>query len=137
MATGNLTHAGITINSVDLSDHVTAVSLEVTYDDIDVTAYGDTIRKRAAGLGDGSVSLTFLQDYAASKTYATLQPLAGTTTTIAIEPDSASATGATNPTWSCSVSVNQFMYISHSIGEAHTMDVTWPLASAITISTGA
>ena len=137
MAVGMLKDVGLTINSVDLSDHCTAVSLNVNYDDLDVTAFTHAIRQRVPGLGDGQFTATMLQNYAASKTYATIQPLAGTTTTITLEPDSGAATSATNPTWTFDVACNSFDYLTAGVGAVSTVDLSWPLASQITIDVGA
>ena len=46
--------AVLTINSVDLSDHMTSASLEQNFDDVETTAFGDTVRTRIAGLGDAT-----------------------------------------------------------------------------------
>lgn len=135
MAVGMFKDVGLTINSVDLSDHCTSVSLDVTYDDLDVTAFTHAIRQRVPGLGDGQFSATMLQSYASAKTYATIQPLAGTTTTVTLEPDSTTATAATNPTWSFDVACNSFNYLTASVGTVSTIDLSWPLASQITIAT--
>lgn len=134
MAAEVLFDASFTVNSVDLSAWCTAVSLEVTYDDIDTTAFGDTLRTRIPGLGDGSVSGSLHVDYASSATYATLQPLAGSTTTVVIKKDSG-ATSATNPSFTVTAAINQFTYINASVGELHTMDFDWPLGSSIAVAT--
>jgi len=67
--------AVLTINSVDLSDHMTSASLEINYDDVETTAFGDAVRTRIAGLGDATLNVTFNQDYAASEVDATLNGL--------------------------------------------------------------
>ena len=72
-------------------------------------------------------------DYVAMGVYATLQPLAGTTTAIIIRPDSAAAS-STNPQFGFDAAINQFSYINASVGELHTTDFDWPLASDITIT---
>ena len=36
---------GVKINTVDLSDHVTSITLNRTFDELEVTAMGDTDRK--------------------------------------------------------------------------------------------
>lgn len=135
MAVGMFKDVGLTINAVDLSDHCTAVSLEVNYDDLDVTAFTHAIRQRVPGLGDGQFTATMLQDYAAGETYATIQPLAGTTTAVTLEPDSTTATAATNPTWQFDVACNSFNYLTASVGAVSTIDLSWPLASQITTVT--
>ena len=38
-------NVGVKINSVDLSDHVTAVTINRVFDELEVTAMGDTAHK--------------------------------------------------------------------------------------------
>jgi len=83
-----LTDASVTINSVDLSDHVASVTLDITADEIEETAFGQTFKSRLGGLKDGSLSVDFHQDFAASEVDATLWPLLGTVTTFEIKPTS-------------------------------------------------
>ena len=47
MAKFVLTDASVTLNSVDLSDHVASVTLDITADEIVTTAMGDTFQSRA------------------------------------------------------------------------------------------
>lgn len=135
MAAEVLFDVSFTVNSVDLSDHCSALRLGVTWDRVDDTAFGDTLRSSIAGLGDGNVSGTLHQDYASSKTYATLQPLVGGTTSIVIIPDAGANVSATNPQFTVTASINSFDYINARVGELHAFDFDWPLNSGITVAT--
>jgi len=53
---------GVKINSVDLSDHVTSITLNRTFDELEVTAMGDTAHKFVKGLEASSVTIDFLND---------------------------------------------------------------------------
>jgi hypothetical protein len=64
MATFVLTDASVVINSVDLSDRVSSVTLSVEVDEQEDTAMGDTYRSRIGGLRDWSVDIEFHQDFA-------------------------------------------------------------------------
>ena len=66
MATFVFTDASVTINSVDLSDHVRSVTLDITAEEQDDTAMGATFRSRKGGLKEGSLSLEFNSDFAAA-----------------------------------------------------------------------
>ncbi len=77
-----LTNAYITINAVNLSDHIASVTLTTNDDVVETTAFGSTARTRVAGLGDNSVAIEFHQDYAAANVEATVYPLLGTTTAV-------------------------------------------------------
>ena len=43
-------NVGVKVNSVDLSDHVTSVTLNRSFDELEVTAMGDTGHKFVKGL---------------------------------------------------------------------------------------
>ena len=96
MAVLVLTNAYITVGGTDLSDHANTVTVNYEIDSVEVTAFGDTGHKFTGGLQNNSIEVTFHQDYAASKTEATLYPLVGTTTTVVVKPNG-STTSATNP----------------------------------------
>lgn len=134
MATFAFTNASVVINSVDLSDHVRQVTLNVQADQLDDTAMGDTFRSRIGGLKDWSVTVEFNNDFAASNVDATLWPLLGTTTTITVKPVN-TATSATNPAYSGSVLVSQVQPLGNSVGDLATTSVTWQGAGTLSRAT--
>ena len=98
MAIGASTNAQVFINSVDVSDHVHKVTVEDTRDSVDITAMGATSKAVTKGLGDAKITIELYQDFAASKTHATLQPLIGSATTVPVEVRPVNgARSATNP----------------------------------------
>lgn len=134
MATFALTDASVTIGGVNLSDHVRSVTLEVSADELEDTAMGDTYRSRIGGLKDSSWTIEFNQDFAASNVDATLFPLLGTVATIVGKPTSA-AVSATNPSYTGSALITQHSPIANGVGDLATMSVTWPGAGAVTRAT--
>ena len=92
------TDVSVTVNSVDLSDHVQSVTIDAAVTEADVTAMGDTWDLSVAGRKKVTGSITFYQDFGASSVDATVWPLVGSTTTITVRPTSATV-GATNPDW--------------------------------------
>ena len=72
-------NVGVKVNSIDLSDHVTSVTLNRSFDELEVTAMGDSGHKYVKGLEASSVTIDFLNDTAASNVLATLQAAWGTT----------------------------------------------------------
>ena len=126
--------AVLTINSVDLSDHMTSASLEINYDDVETTAFGDAVRTRIAGLGDATLNITFNLDFAASEVDATLNGLAGTATAFVFKPTSASVS-ATNPSYAGSALVTSLTAISAEVGSLSTASVSWPVSGALTRAT--
>ena len=115
MAVLALTNASISINSVALADHANSITVNYEVDSIEVTAFGDLGHKFTGGLQNNSVEIALMQDFAASNVEATIYPLVGTTTTLAIKATTA-ATSATNPLYT----------ISNTYLAAHT-----PVAGAV------
>jgi hypothetical protein len=56
MAKFVLTNASVSVNGVDLSDHVQSVTVETTRDDVEVTAMGATYKSYLGGLGDANIT---------------------------------------------------------------------------------
>ena len=124
MAITVLTNAFISINGVNLSDHVSKVTCEDTRDQVDITAMGATNKAYTKGLGDGKVTVDFFQDFAASKVHSTVQPLLGSTTGITVEvrADSA-ARSATNPAFLMTGLPFNYNMLDGSVGDASSMSV--------------
>lgn len=95
---GPFTNALVLVNAVDLSDHCRGIHTVDNKAAIDVTAMGAGYTQETKGLGTASITLDFLSDFSAGKVHATLQPLIGSTTPIAVEVRAVnSARSATNP----------------------------------------
>lgn len=124
----------VTINSVDLTDHVASVTWTETAAELETTAMGDSNVTRIGGLKDGSCSLEFHQDFAAASVYATIVALIGSTTTVEVTPTSGSLS-ATNPKRSASVLVTEVPFIDGAVSDLATISVTWPLAGPVTETT--
>ena len=126
-----LTDAKVTINSVNLSDHIASVSLSMSTDVIETSAFNSTAAKtRVAGLQDNSVTFEFHQDYATSNVEATIYPLLGNTTTIVVSPTS--TVSATSPSYTFTALVSEWTPLNGGVGELATASVTWPVSGAIT-----
>ena len=97
---------------------------------------GDTFQSNAAGLATWSVSVEFLQDYAASKVDATLQPLLGigTTAALVIKPTSGSVS-ATNPSYSGTGILESYNPVGGAVGDQAMASATFQSASALTRAT--
>jgi hypothetical protein len=126
-----LTNAYITINGVNLSDHIASVTLTVTDDVIETTAFGTSARTRIGGLADNSVALEFHQDYATSSVEATIYPVIGTTTALVVKPNGAT-TAADNPSYTFNALVSEWTPLNGAVGELATASVTWPIDGNIT-----
>ena len=126
--------AAVTVNSVDLSDHITQASMDVDYDQISTTSFGDSVETLVSGIGRGTVNITFNQDYAASEVDATLNGLVGTATAVEMTP-AAGAVSATNPKYSCSCLVTSYTPVSAEVNSLASLSVSWPISGAITRAT--
>lgn len=124
----------VTVNSVDISDWVSSATLNRNWDELEVTAMGDTGHKYVAGLEASSVTLDFFNDFATSASMATVDALAGTVTTVTIKPTSA-ATSATNPLYTFSALINGITPVNGSVADLATSSVTWNVSGAITKTT--
>lgn len=130
MAITVLTDAMVIINGVTLSDHAKQVTLGDERDKVDVTAFGATSKAYLKGLGDATMSIQFLQDFAAGKVHATLQPLIGSSTPIVVEVRPTSAgRSATNPAYVMTALLFTYSMLDGSVGEASTATYEFSNAS--------
>jgi hypothetical protein len=126
----------ITVDGDDLSANIASVELSIEVDDQETTSFGtDGWRTRQGGLKQGSVSLSFHQDFGAGAVDATLQPLIGSVVEVVIKPTSG-AVSATNPSYTFDALVNAYV-VSGAVGDLATFDVTWPVSGEIVRSAGA
>ena len=124
----------VTVNSVDLSDHVQSISISRNFDELEVTAMGDTGHKFVKGLEASSVTIDFLNDTATGKVLQTLQAAWGTSVTVVIKQTSA-AVSATNPSYTMTCLVNGTTDVNGSVADLGMQSVTWNVNGAIAIAT--
>ena len=124
----------LTVNAVDLSDHVTAVTINRTFDELEVTAMGDSGHKFVKGLEASSVTIDFLNDTASSEVLQTLQAVWGTSTTITMKQTSA-ATSASNPLYTMSCLINGTTDINGSVADLSMQSLTFNVNGTIAITT--
>jgi len=118
-----LTDASVTVNSVDLSDHVTQVVLNYEVDAVEVTAMSDGAHKFTGGLTNVSATVDFQQDFDAASVDATIEPLVGTTTTVVIKPTSG-AVATDNPSYTLTGTyVASHTPLNASVGDLSTTSV--------------
>jgi hypothetical protein len=126
-----------TLNSVVLSDHVTSATINRSFDELEVTAMGDSAHKFVKGLEASTITLDFLNDDAASgagAVRATLQAAWGTTVPLTLKQTSA-AVSATNPLYSTTVLVNNTTDINGTVADESTQSITFTCNSPIVITT--
>jgi len=124
----------VTLNSVALSDHVTSATINRSFDELEVTAMGDTAHKFVKGLEASTITLDFLNDTAASNVLQTLQAAWGTTVTLTLKQTSA-AISATNPEYQTTVLVNNTTDINGAVADISTQSITFTCNSPIVVDT--
>lgn len=129
------TDFSVSINgSTALASYLTQVELKTSANDITTTSFGSTWVTRVAGLKEGSLTLNFNQDYAATTVDATLWPLLGSQATVVIKPTS-SAVSSANPAYTAICLVTDLTPVSGQIGDLATFSVTWPTSGTVTRAT--
>ena len=124
----------LTVNAVDLSNLVSAVTINRSFDELEVTAMGDSGHKFVKGLEASSITIDFFNDEATSKTLQTLQAVWGTSTTVTVKQTSAIAS-PTNPLYTMSCLVNNTTPINGAVGDISTQSVTWTVNGTIAVTT--
>jgi hypothetical protein len=120
----------ITVAGVDFSTNLNSVELSQEADDLETTAFGQSWRSRIGGLNNASITLNFMQDFAAGSVDATLNPLLGSIATVVIQ--SASGTvSATQPKYTATCLVTAYSPFASSVGDIATLSVTWPVSGTV------
>jgi hypothetical protein len=125
---------GLKINAIDLSDHVTSVTLNRAADELEVSAMGDTAHKYVKGLESATLTVSFLNDTATSNVLQTLNAAFGTTVAVKMVQQKVPAVSATNPLYTFDILVNNLTPINGAVGDIGTQDITFTVNSAVTVA---
>ena len=134
MAKFAATDFDITIGGTDFSDSLAALTLDVSREQLEITAFGDSARRYIGGLQDSSVTLSFHQDFASGSVDETIFSNLGGTVAIVIKPTSG-AVSSSNPSYTFNALVVQSVPFSSNVGDLATQDLTFPVDGAITRGT--
>ena len=124
----------VTINGTNFSTNLNSVELALESDDLETTAFGGEFRTRVGGLKSGSITLQFMQDFAAASVDATLFPLFNTLATVVITPTSGTVTSS-NPAYTAVALVNSYTPFASSVGDIATFSITLPTSGTVTRGT--
>lgn len=124
----------VTLDDVDFSSSIAAVTLEETVETQETTSFGDGSRTRISGLKDATLSIDFHQDFGASSIDETFHDLLGEEISFEIKPTSG-AIAADNPAYSGNLIVTTYSPFANAIGELATLSVTWEVTGPITRTT--
>jgi hypothetical protein len=124
----------LTVNAVDLSSLVSSVTINRSFEELDVSAMGDSGRRYVKGLEASSITIDFFNDPESAKTLQTLNSRWGQSTTVTVKQTNA-ATSATNPLYTMSCLVNNTTPVNGAVGDLSTQSVTWNVNGEIAITT--
>jgi len=125
---------GVKIATVDVSDMVTAATLNYAFDEIEVTAMGDTAHKFVKGLQSGTLTLSFMNDVASNDILDTLITSWGTTVAVKLLQDTGAAVSDTNKLYTFDILVNNLTPINGTPADISAQDVTFTINSAVTVA---
>lgn len=130
-------NASVVVNGVDLSDQVESVMLAVGQNKVPATpcGAGQLYTKPGLRIVTDPV-ITFYQNYAAGKAYATFFPLwlAGTVFVLVVKAD-AGPRAVTNPEWSVPVYLVGMPVLGGTRGARHMAPVTVTAGGLLTVAT--
>jgi len=124
----------LTVNAVDLSSLVTSVTINRSFDELEVTALGDQGHRFVKGLEASSISIDFINDSATSKTLQTLQSNWGNNVTVTFKQTS-DAVSATNPLYTMTCLINNTTPVNGAVADLSTQSVTWNVSGTIAVTT--
>ncbi len=125
------------LGTYDLTSVVQSLSININYEQLDVTASGDASRKYLKGLAAHQISGTLFIDQiaiGAGATRAVLDSLKGTAAAFEVAPNGGTAS-ATNPKYSGSVFVNGYTPVNGTQGDIASLDFTFDCTTDVTITT--
>jgi hypothetical protein len=126
----------LTVNAVDLSSLVSSVTINRSFEELSVTAMGDSGQRYVKGLEASSITIDFFNDADSAKTLQTLNSSSvwGNNVTVTVKQTSAT-TSATNPLYTMTCLVNNTTPINGAVGDLSTQSVTWNVSGTIAITT--
>lgn len=124
MAIFVIKNASVTVNSVDLSSYCSSVAVDYNVDAVPADVMGTDYHTFQPGLQNSTVTVSLNQDFAATKTEATIYPLVGTTTTVVVKAESG-ATSATNPSYTCTGFLAGSQPVNGAVGDLAAMQLVF------------
>ena len=129
-----LTEPFISLDGVDLSDHITSVALGTVFDLVEVTEMGSIAKKFVGGLENNTLALEIQQDFGIGEVESVIYPQRGLRINAIVRPVDGPRS-ATNPEYTFVVLVSEWAPLTGSIGNLATVSVSWPIFGAITKTT--
>jgi hypothetical protein len=115
----------VKVNTVDLTAYVTNVEVVQAVDSVESTAMSTSATNGhtfVGGIQNNTMTITFNQDFAASKVHATLKGLVGVATTVVVRPTSAVAAAGTNPDFTLTGALmSEYRPVMGAVGDLATV----------------
>jgi hypothetical protein len=124
-----LTNANVVLGGTDVSSYVASVTLNISVNEVETTAFGTGAVTRVGGLQDNSVTLDLHQDFSAVE--GLIYPLIGSTTSLVVKPNG-TAVGTANPSYTMTPLVTEWTPVNGAVGELATASITWPVSGTVT-----
>lgn len=117
----------IVVNGTNLSDHISAVTVNLSKDDVETTSFSGGGRERMQGLKDDSFEITLQQDFEAASVDAVFYPLydTGDEFEVEVRPTS-SAVSATNPKYTGDCILMEYSPLDGKVGDLSETKVKIP-----------
>lgn len=116
--------AHVTLNAVDLSDHVESITINYGADVPEKTSMSENSKTRLPGLKDWSVDISFRQDFASGKVDATMFSLVGAAAFAVVFRPLSDAKSATNPEYTGNGLLSTYSPLAGSVGDVLNAPVT-------------
>ena len=114
----------VLVNAVDLTTYVTNVEVVKAVDSVESTTMSSSSTNGhtfVGGIQNNTVTISFNQDFAATKVNATLTALVGVQTTVVVRPTSATV-GATNPNFTLTGALmSEYRPVTGAVGDLATV----------------
>ena len=122
----------IKVNGVNLSDHISEVTVEATAEEVDFTSFGPSgYRETGTGFKTATITCTAFQDYDSAKVHQTVQPLfdGGSTFPVTVKQNAAATLSPTNPMATMTARVLTYTGIGGAAGDASSTPLSFTNAS--------
>ena len=126
-----------TVNSVDLSAHVSSITLNLSKDTPEDTAMGDDSRSYLPdGLNTASIDVTYNADFAASQVDASNWAIyAGSSAVAFIVKPNGGTTGTSNPKYTGNCILTSFSPVQGSVGDTASATVSYQVTGDVARAT--
>jgi hypothetical protein len=124
----------LTVNAVDLSALVTNITINRSFDELEVTTLGDSGHRYIKGLEASSITIDFLNDSDSSKTLQTLNSQWGNNVTVTFKQQDA-VISAANPLYTMTCLINNTTPVNGAVADLSTQSVTWNVSGTIDVDT--